>query len=114
MEYCARDDFFIELPQIFNAATAARDHDEIDRRKYLVRRGELANGHCNFLRRAGPLHAHRVDQNLQPRRATTGHVQNVADSWAAWGSDIPDPMREFGQGPFRLRSNNPFCLKFAL
>src|SRR5437763_3118317 len=32
-EYCARDELFIELPQIFNAATAAGDHDEIDRRK---------------------------------------------------------------------------------
>src|SRR5437763_17158651 len=103
MEYCARDDFFIELPQIFNATTAARDHDEIDRRKDLVRRGELANGHCNFLRRAGPLHAHRVDQNLQPRRATTEHVQNVADSCAAWRSDNPDPMRECWPRPFPFR-----------
>src|SRR5512132_2010879 len=84
MEYRARNDLFVELPQIFNAATAARDHDEIDRRKYLVRRGKLPNGHCNFLRCADSLHAHRVDQNLQPRRATTEHVQNVADSCAAW------------------------------
>src|SRR6266850_1082839 len=61
MEYRASDDLFIELPQIFNAATAARDHDEIDRRKYLVRRGQLSNGHCNFLRRAGSLHAYWVD-----------------------------------------------------
>src|SRR6476660_4376362 len=38
MEYCASDDLFIELPQIFDAPTAARDHDEIDRRKYLVTR----------------------------------------------------------------------------
>ena len=84
MEYCARDDLFIELPQIFNAAAAARDHDEIDRRKRLVRRGELANGDGNFLRCAGSLHAHRVDQNLQPRRATTEHVQHIADGCAAW------------------------------
>src|SRR5438552_5971799 len=84
MEYCARDDLFIELPQVFNAATAARDHDEINRRKSLVRRGELANGHCNFLRCARSLHAHRVDQNLQPRRATTEHVENVTDSCTTW------------------------------
>src|SRR6267154_4076985 len=84
MEYRASDDLFIELPQIFNAATAARYHDEIEKRKCLVRRGELANGHCNFLRCAASLHAHRVDQNLQPRRATTEHVQNVADSCATW------------------------------
>src|SRR5436189_6125408 len=111
MEYCARDDFFIELPQIFNAATATRDHDELDRRKYLVRRGELANGHCNFLRRAGPLHAHRVDQNLQPRRATTEHVHNVADRCAAWGSDSPAPMRERRQTPFPYGTNTPLALK---
>src|SRR6266566_1795311 len=83
VEYRASDDLFIELPQIFNAATATRDHDEIDRRKRLVRRGELANGPCNFLRCAGSLHAHRIDQNLQPRRATTEHIQHVADSCAA-------------------------------
>ena len=48
MEYRARDDLFIELPQIFNAATAARDHDEIDRRKYLVRRGEAREWPLQF------------------------------------------------------------------
>src|SRR6266481_8163635 len=63
MEYRASDDLFIELPQIFDAATTARGHDKIDRGKYLIRRGELANGHCNFLCCAGSLHAHRVNQN---------------------------------------------------
>src|SRR6266508_1027285 len=74
MEYRTRDDLFIELPQIFNATTTARDHDEIDRMKRLVRCGELANRHCNFLRCTCSLHPHRVDQNLQPRCATTEHV----------------------------------------
>src|SRR5215216_4678569 len=85
MEDRAGDDLFIELPQIFNTATATCDHDEIDRRKYLVRRGELANGHCDFLRCAGSLHAHRIDQNLQPWRATTEHIQHVANRCSAWG-----------------------------
>src|SRR6476620_7922734 len=84
MEYRARDDLFVELPQIFDAAATARYHDEIDRMKRLVRRGELADPHGNLLRCAGSLHAHRVDQNLQPRRATTEHVQNVADGCATW------------------------------
>src|SRR6266550_1421123 len=104
MEYCARDDLFIELPQIFDAATAARDHDEIDRGKYLVRRGELANGHCNFLRRSGSLHAHRIDQNLQPRRATTEHVQNVANRCSAWRGHNPYPSRKSRQRPLPLGS----------
>src|SRR4029077_13768607 len=43
MEYRARNNFFIELPQIFNAPATTRDYGEIDRRKYLVRRRELAN-----------------------------------------------------------------------
>src|SRR6516164_1151863 len=30
MEYRARNDFFVELPQIFDAPSAPRDHDEID------------------------------------------------------------------------------------
>src|SRR6188472_3190886 len=84
MEYRARHNLFIELPQIFNAATTARDHYDIDRRKSLVRHGELANGHCNFLRRADSLHPHRVYQNLQPRGSTTEHVEHIADSCAAW------------------------------
>src|SRR6266550_7695038 len=94
MEYRARDDLFIELPQIFHAATAARYDDEIDSRKCLVRRGELANGHCNFLRCAGSLHAHRIDQNLQPRRASTEHIQNVADGCSAWRGHNSYPSRK--------------------
>src|SRR6478752_7126207 len=34
MEYCARDDLFVELPQVFNAPATSRDHDEVDGRKY--------------------------------------------------------------------------------
>src|SRR6266850_31310 len=77
IEYRASDDLFIELPQILNATAATCDDDEIDSRKRLVGRGELANGHSNFLCCADSLHAHRVDQNLQPRRATAEHVQHV-------------------------------------
>src|SRR5215475_6469131 len=84
MEYRARDDLFVELPQIFDAPSTACDYDEIDRRKELVRRGEFANGHRNFLRCADPLHPHRIDQDLQPRRTTMEHVEHVADRCAAW------------------------------
>ena len=35
--------------------------DEIDTRKHLVRRRQFANGHGDFLRCSGSLHAHRVD-----------------------------------------------------
>src|SRR6266513_1316307 len=37
VEYRARDDLFIELPQIFNAATAARYQDEIEKRNCRAR-----------------------------------------------------------------------------
>src|SRR5215468_8521176 len=84
MEYRARDDLFVELPQIFDAPSTACDYDEIDRRKELVRRGELANGHRNFLRCSGSLHVHRIDQDLQPRRTTMEHVEHVAERCAAW------------------------------
>src|SRR4029077_11441861 len=84
MEYRARDDFFVELPQVFDAAATERYNHEIERLKPLVRRGVLANCHGIVLRCADLLHASRVDQNLQPRRTTTEHVQNVADSCSAW------------------------------
>src|SRR5919106_160556 len=74
--------------------------DEIDRRKYLVRRDELANGHCNFLSCAGSLYAHWVDQNLQPRRAPTEHIKHVADRCSAWRGHNPNPQRKLRQRPF--------------
>ena len=112
MEYRARDDLFVELPQIFNAATAARDHDEIEGRKYLVRRGELANGHRNFLRCAGSLHAHRVDQNLQPRRATTDTLSMSRTAAPLGEVTIPTRRGNFGNGRFRSEANNPSASSF--
>src|SRR5215472_11326264 len=103
MEYRARDDLFVELPQIFDAPSTACDYDEIDRRKELVRLAELANGHCNFVRCSGSLHAHRVDQDLQPRRATTEHVEYVADRCSAGRGHDSDSPRKFRQRPFAFR-----------
>src|SRR5262249_13157088 len=94
MENRARDDLFIELPQVFNAPAPSGDHDQIDRRKRLVRRAEFANGHRNFLRCSGSLHAHRVDQNLQPWRPTREHVQHIADCCSARrGYDSNSPRK---------------------
>src|SRR6267143_866903 len=42
----ARDDLFVELPQIFHASAAARDHDKVDSRKIFVRLCQLANRRC--------------------------------------------------------------------
>ncbi len=57
----ARDDFLIELPQIFDAAAAARDDDQIDRCEIFVRCRQLADRDGDFLRCAAALHAHRTD-----------------------------------------------------
>src|ERR1700757_878110 len=100
MEYRACDDFLVEFPQVFDAAATARDDDEIDRIKRLVRRDEFANGNGDLLRCAGSLHSDRVDQNLQPRRATTEHVQHVADGCSAWRGHNSNSPRKFRQRSF--------------
>src|SRR2546430_13537215 len=46
----AREDFFVELPQIFNTSATAGDDYQIDRREVFVRRAELANLDAKFLR----------------------------------------------------------------
>ena len=62
------------------------------------------------------LHAHRVDQNLQPRRGTTEVDQYPAPACSAWRGDHSDaPGGNLGNGRFRSgRGNNPSALVFAL
>src|SRR5262245_21025972 len=100
VKYRACNDFFIELPQIFDAAANACHNHEIDRRKRLVRHCQLANGNGDFLRCAASLYTHRIDQNLQPWRATTEHVQHIADGCSALRRHNSNSPREFRQRPF--------------
>ena len=67
----------------------------------------------DFERGAGPLHAHRADQHLHPRRAPAQNVEHVLDGRAARGSDDPDAAREFRQGAFAGRLKKSFCFQFA-
>src|SRR5215472_11408277 len=99
MEYRACDDLFVEFPQVFDTPATARDDDEIDRGKRFVRRCQLANGDSDFLSCAGSLHTDGIDQNLQPRRATTEHVQHVTDGSSAWRGHNSNSPWKFRQRP---------------
>src|SRR5215831_12303575 len=57
------DNFFVELPKVFNAAAAARDDDQIDRREIFAGFRELADCDRDFLRRTSSLNADRADQD---------------------------------------------------
>src|SRR6266487_774495 len=111
MKYCSCDNFFVELPQVLDAAATARDHDQIEGGLFRVAhvfnlRTQLtklrhiyfckfANGHGDFLGCACSLNAHWVNQNLQPRRAPTQHIQYIADRCTARGGDESDSPRQF-------------------
>ena len=97
---CARDNFFVEFPQVFHAPATARDHDKIEGFPIFVRRRQFADRDRDFLRGSGSLDPHRVNQDLQPGRAPFQNVKNIANGRAARGSDDADAAREFRQRAF--------------
>ena len=108
------DDLFVELPQIFHAAAAARDNDEIDRCEIFAELGQLANRDRDFLGGAGSLDPDRANQDLKPRRAAAQHIKDVADRGAAGRGDNSNTLREFWQGSFARGIEKPFGFEFAL
>jgi hypothetical protein len=113
MEYRARDDLFIELPQIFNAATAARDHDEIDRRKTSL--GVASSRMATAISCAAPVPCTRTGLiricNHGARRRSTFKMSRTA---APLG-EVTIPIRaETSATAVSVPEQITFCLKFAL
>ena len=110
----ARHDFFVELPQVFNASPAARDHNQVDGFPPLVRSRQFLDRSGNLRGRADSLHAHRIDEYLHIWRPPPQDIEHVADRRAARRSDDADPFREFRQGAFPGRIEQTFRFQFPL
>ena len=85
MKNRARDDLFVEFPQIFDAASAAR-HDDEDRVAGHDSLGvlNLANGGGDFARqRRFPARAPGLISTCNVRGAPAQNVQHIADRCAA-------------------------------
>jgi len=76
----AHHDLFIEAPEIFQTAAAARHNQHIGTRDRPVRlkRVEAADGGGDFSRAALALHAHRPDDDVG-RKALIEAMQHIAD-----------------------------------
>ena len=94
----AHHDFFVERPQIFERAAAARDDQKIGprHRTALRQRIEPGDGGGDLGRRAVALHLHRPDQHVA--RKTVGEpMQNVANDGAARRGDDADHRGQIRQ-----------------
>ena len=74
----SRHDLLVEVPQIFNGATAAADDENIATRvakffRFAQFRDRLRDFHLG----SPTLHAHGIKHRLDPRRATGQYVQNI-------------------------------------
>ena len=74
MENRPGHDLFVEFPEVFDTATAARHDEDIERFPGIVRRAQFADRSGDFERGAGSLDAHRIDQTLRRlERAVAEH-----------------------------------------
>src|SRR5690606_27249333 len=105
----ADHDFFVESPEIFQAAPAARDNPQFGWRRRprsrqaveaLDRRGDLLGSTL-------PLHQYRPDQNA-PGKAFLQAMENVADHGAGRRSHDANDFRKKGQGALALLGKEPF------
>src|SRR5207253_2626871 len=76
----ARDDFFVEGPQIFHGAAAAREDEHVDEFPSI----EKLQGLNDFFGRAFALHAHRKKYEMDIGEAPREDARNVTDSSALW------------------------------
>ncbi len=115
MENGAGHDLFVELPQVFDAAAAARHDHEIERLPGLVRLGQFANRDRDFGGGADALHAHRIDQNLASPGARRRSTLSMSRMAAPLG-EVTMPMRfgNFGSGRLRAESKSPSASSLRL
>ena len=73
-----RDDFFVEGPQIFERAAAARHDHHVGKFRAI----EIAQRRGDFLRRAFALHFHGIELHVDIGEAALQHAQNVANGGA--------------------------------
>src|SRR5437867_1584681 len=89
----ARDDLFVEGPEIFERSAAAADDDDVD----VAERVEVAQPLRDLLGGAVALHAGGRDHDVQLAEAAADHAQHVADRRAAQRRHHADLSREARQ-----------------
>jgi len=72
-------DLFVEFPQVFDAAPAARHDEDIERFPSFVRRAQLVDRGRDFERGAGALHPHRIYQHFDAGCAPLQNIENILD-----------------------------------
>ena len=117
----ARHHLFVKGPQVLQAAAAAGDEDQVNRRSPIansqlssVEFVEQPNGRSDFLRRAIALHAAGRQDDLQRGIAAFDHVQHVANGGARGRGDQADALRVARQRAFPFRRKQPFGLELLL
>ena len=89
----AGHNFLVECPQVLDGPAAARQQDDVHKMlavEILERRGDI-------LRRAIALHAHRVHDQVQIRKAPPEDSNNVPYGRALWGRHHANAARQHGQ-----------------
>ena len=96
----AHHDLLVEGPEVFQAAAAARDDQQIGPRHPSARLNgvEAGDGRGDLFLGAFALHQHRPDQHMAGK-AVTQAMQDVADHGAAGRGDDADDLGQEGQRP---------------
>src|SRR6266704_2056668 len=95
-EDSARDDVFVEGPQIFHGAAAAREDEHVNEFRFIEKLQRLDN----FFGGAFALHAHGNNHQMDVRNATREDARDVANGGALWRSDDADAAGEKRQRLF--------------
>ncbi len=92
----ACNDLLVKAPEVFQAATAARQDDHI----HLAPRVEFLDSPGDLFGRPLPLHAHGVDDDVGPRKTPFENLKDIADDRARRRRDDADRPRQKRQGFF--------------
>ena len=119
MKNGAGHNFLIEGPEVFQAASAAREKDEVKRAGEFLPPGiEQADGRGDFRRRARALDSTWDENDFDGRIAALHDMQHIANGRAGGGGDQADALRKAGQGTLSFRREKTlgvqlFCLSFS-
>jgi len=107
---CARDDFFVESPQVLDAAAAAADDQHVALGAGI--RGADCRRDLRACARA--LHRRRIDDHRDRRHAALERGQHIAQAAAC--SDVTTPIARGnrGSGCLAAGSNSPSACSLAL
>ena len=95
----AADDFFVEGPEVFDAASPACDDDHVGG---IGESFDGIDGVGDFFRRTGPLDFGRKDHDLQIAPAAVEDLKKVANGCSRGAGDDRNALGKPGEGAFVL------------